>query len=95
MRSVTVETVTGRVDTSGYVYEGPCTCQKVAQGRYWIFAPPGKRLLAISAIGFTFPQWAFVQSADYNGRGVLIIFANQASTVEVDANFVFTAILAA
>lgn len=49
----------------------------------------------IAVIGFQFPQWAFVQTADFTGRGVLIIFANQASTVEVDASFTYTAFLAA
>lgn len=95
MRSKTVEIVTGRVSSGGVLYEGPCTVQRIAAGRYWIYAPPGKTMIGISVTGFQFPQWAFVQTADWDGRGVLVIFANQAATVEVDASFVFTAFLAA
>lgn len=95
MRTKTIDIVHGRVDSTGVAFEGPCTVQKVAAGRYWIYAPPGRRLMSIAVIGFQFPQWAFVQTADFTGRGVLLLFANTGGTAEVDESFAYTAFLAA
>lgn len=93
MRSATVEIVHGRANGDGQYYEGPCGIQKVSSGKYNIFAPPGRRIVGISAMPFTPAQWLMIKTDAVYGRTAQITFANTAAT-ESDTQFVFTVSLA-
>lgn len=95
MRSQTARTVQGKVLATGAVQLGPLSCRKEAQGRYRLFAPAGSKILSINVTGDTFPQWAFAQLNAFQSGSVLVIFANQAATVEVDAPFRYIVTLSA
>lgn len=93
MRSATVEVVNGRADGSGQCYEGVCTIHKVSSGKYNIFAPPGRKIVGVTAVAFTPSQWLMIKTDVVGGRQAQVTFANAAPT-ESDTPFVFSVSLA-
>jgi len=94
MRTTGTEVVWGRISGTAIPYQGPLTAQKVSNGKYWVFPPPGRKIVGISAIPYAPAQWLMVKCDDISGDKAQITFANTAAT-ETDNAFVYIAVLEA
>lgn len=47
MRTATVETVSGYIDSLARALSGPCSVEKSGVGIWWLFPPSGRRIMAV------------------------------------------------
>ena len=96
MRTATTRTISGRVNSDGSIAGGSeFVVQKTALGQY-VLTFPGQRLRGLTANGANPAATPlFVMVDTFTTSSCRAVATNAASTAQVDANFNFTATVAA
>lgn len=95
MRSNKTEIVNGQVLGNGTVVRGPFSCQRSSAGIYYMYAPPGKKIVSVMITVYNGPQWTLCQTDQQQDRTFRVVLANTGGSANVDSPFNYQVELAA